>query len=114
MKEFLTIDELCDYLNLKKSFVYAKVESGELPCYRIGRLLRFKRQVVDAWMEGNRKGATEVVKGKKTPKPTQKRRTDIHGLVENAIAKVKGVEYIHNYGRPDQDKAKKEVSLETL
>ena len=46
-RKYLNIDELSQYLGLKKSLLYSYVEAGEIPHYRIGRLLRFK-------LDGNR------------------------------------------------------------
>ncbi len=51
MKEFLTIDELSEYLGIKKSSLYAKVERKEIPYYKVGRLVRFKKSDIDPWME---------------------------------------------------------------
>ncbi len=54
-KEFLDIRDLSECLSIKKSTLYAMVENGELPHYKIGRLIRFKHNDVDAWMETHRK-----------------------------------------------------------
>ena len=35
-KVFLNIDELSQYLGIKKSNLYAKVERQEIPFYRVG------------------------------------------------------------------------------
>jgi excisionase family DNA binding protein len=49
--EYLKIDDISAYLNIKTKTLYALVESGDIPHYRIGRLIRFKREDVDLWME---------------------------------------------------------------
>ncbi len=49
-KTYLTIDELCDLTGLKKATIYAKRSRRELPAYKFGRELRFKRLEVDAWI----------------------------------------------------------------
>lgn len=43
---------LAKYLGVKVSWVYGKVATGELPCIRVGRYLRFRVSDVLAWMEG--------------------------------------------------------------
>ncbi len=47
---YLTIIELCDLTGLKKATIYAKRSRRELPAYKFGRELRFKRSEVDAWI----------------------------------------------------------------
>jgi len=46
------VEELAAYLGVKPSWVYGKVATGELPCLRVGRYLRFRVSDVLAWMEG--------------------------------------------------------------
>lgn len=53
-KEFFTIEQLSEYLNLKRSTLYLQVEKGQIPHYRIGRLLRFKKGEIDSWIESHR------------------------------------------------------------
>jgi excisionase family DNA binding protein len=49
-KKLLTISEVATYLNIKEKTIYAKVEAGEIPHYRIGHLIRFKLDEIDAWL----------------------------------------------------------------
>ena len=51
---YLTIEELCELTKLKKSTIYAKRSRRELPAYRFGRELRFKRSEIDEWMQTKR------------------------------------------------------------
>ncbi len=51
MKKFLKIDDLSEYLGIKKSTLYAKASRGEIPHYKIDRLIRFKRTEIDSWIE---------------------------------------------------------------
>lgn len=115
MKEFLTIDDVCSFLSLKKSFVYSLVESGGIPHYRLGRLIRFRQSDIDTWMEDHRKEANNVdKKAKAIIKSTNRPEIDIDRIVEKSIksiARVKGLKYTPNHGRPDRDKGLgKEVS----
>lgn len=50
-KSFLTIKELCIYLNLKESHVRRMVFLSEIPYFKMGRLIRFKLTDIDAWLE---------------------------------------------------------------
>jgi putative molybdopterin biosynthesis protein len=53
----LTVPEVADLLRVRESTVYTWAESGALPCYRVGRLLRFDRAEVQSWLasRGNRR-----------------------------------------------------------
>ena len=43
-------DQAAWYLNVKTSWVYEAVRAGRLPCYRVGRHVRFTRPMLDAWL----------------------------------------------------------------
>jgi excisionase family DNA binding protein len=53
-EELLTVDEVQELLKVGRTFAYSLVRSGELPSYRVGRLLRVRRQDIDHWLEHNR------------------------------------------------------------
>ena len=116
MKEFLTIDELSQYLNIKKSTLYSMVESGEITHYRVGRLIRFKKQDVDVWMEGHRREENSAdKKAKVILKAINKPIADIDSLVKKSIAEAKGNRYTPHHGKPDQVMGlREEVSDGTL
>jgi excisionase family DNA binding protein len=48
----LTPDQLCELLQLKKSWLYDQVESGRLPCVRLGKQLRFRREDIHRHLDG--------------------------------------------------------------
>jgi len=75
-RKFLTISEIANYLNIKEKTIYAKVEAGEIPCYRIGRLIRFKKDEIDAWI-----GTKKVV----TINPEQKAKNILRSIRKPAI-----------------------------
>ena len=52
--QYLKIGDISTYLNIKSKTLYAMVESGDIPYYRIGRLIRFKIDDVDLWMEAKK------------------------------------------------------------
>lgn len=47
----LTIDELSAYLKIPKSTLYKVVREGKVPCQKIGRHWRFRREAIDRWLE---------------------------------------------------------------
>src|SRR3954471_11244049 len=48
------VDAVARYLSASKSWVYKAAERGELPCIRIGAMLRFAPNAVRAWLKGVR------------------------------------------------------------
>jgi len=60
---YLTIDELSDLTGLKKATIYAKRSRREIPAYKFGRELRFKRSDVDAWMNSKQLTCLEDEEG---------------------------------------------------
>ena len=61
--DFLTIDEVCKYLRAAKGTIYKYSKSRSIPCFMIGRQLRFRKEALDDW-----------VKKRETIKPHKKRR----------------------------------------
>lgn len=49
--ELLTIEQVQELLKVGRTFAYSLTKSGELPTYRVGRLLRVRRRDVDRWLE---------------------------------------------------------------
>ena len=64
MSDVLNIDEACEYLKLARSTIYRFTRAGIIPHIRIGRSLRFKKEVLDEWL---RRQAEEGI-----AKPTMK------------------------------------------
>ncbi len=51
MQEVMTAKQLAGYLQLNELTIYKKVRLGEIPVVKIGRALRFKKNVIDKWLE---------------------------------------------------------------
>lgn len=108
---FWSIEQVCQHLNIKRSMAYSLVESGSIPFYRIGRLLRFKPDDVKSWMESHRSEGIDASKrAKGILKIVNTPRVDVDRLVKKVVAETKQNLYTPHHGRPDRDKAKKEVS----
>ena len=49
----LTVKEVAEILNCRPSTVYAWAKCGEIPCYKIGGLLRFDQKEIEEWIKSN-------------------------------------------------------------
>ncbi|MDP4120829.1 MAG: helix-turn-helix domain-containing protein [Bacillota bacterium] len=48
--DIMTINELCDYLNIGQSMVYKLLNSGKLSAFRIGNRWKIPRKCVDEYV----------------------------------------------------------------
>jgi len=90
--KYLNIEEVSEYLGLRKSSLYSRVEAGEIPHYRVGRLLRFKLEDVEKWMDEHRQENVAVGEARRSVAnggPT----AHIDTIVKKAIAETKGLKY---------------------
>jgi len=49
---FITAQEAAEFLGYSIQTIYNKVNLGEIPHYKRGRTLRFRRSELDAWLRG--------------------------------------------------------------
>jgi excisionase family DNA binding protein len=84
---WITVKELSEYLRIKEKTLYYLVQRGQIPHYRVNKIILFKRQEIDTWMEGNR----AVAPGK-------------------SFAKISRSFYTGNEGKPDHLEERKVVS----
>ena len=52
--DIMTAQELAAYLKIDKQTVYRKFRRGELPGVKVGRVIRFRKAVIDAWLAGGK------------------------------------------------------------
>lgn len=86
-KNYLTVKEVAQYLGMKASTVYTWVP--EMPHYRVGNLIRFRKEDVDAWMETKREG-TEV---HQTTTRRTKSTMDVDNIVRKTIDAARAKSY---------------------
>jgi excisionase family DNA binding protein len=48
---WLSVDEIAKYLGVSSDTVYRWIEKHGMPAHRVGRLWKFKKEHVDAWVE---------------------------------------------------------------
>jgi excisionase family DNA binding protein len=46
----LRADQVAEVLNVRPSWVYDAVRTGSLPCVRVGRHIRFTREMLATWL----------------------------------------------------------------
>ena len=49
--EILTIGETAHYLRVSLSSLYKLAQEGRIPCQKVGRHWRFRREALDRWLE---------------------------------------------------------------
>ncbi len=47
----MTIEETSQYLRIPISSLYKLAQEGKIPCQKVGRHWRFRRQSIDHWLE---------------------------------------------------------------
>lgn len=51
--EIMTIGETAEYLRISLSSLYKLAHDGRIPCQKVGRQWRFRREGIDRWLEKN-------------------------------------------------------------
>lgn len=57
MNDYLTTEDVAKMLRVSKPTVRKAVEQQGLPAIRLGRVVRFERQAVEAWLAEQQKGS---------------------------------------------------------
>lgn len=47
---WLSVEDIAQYLGISKDTVYTWINKKNMPAHKIGRLWKFKRDEVDAWV----------------------------------------------------------------
>ena len=50
---WLSVDEIGEYLGVKRDTVYKWINDKGMPAHKIGRLWKFKKEDVDMWVKQN-------------------------------------------------------------
>jgi excisionase family DNA binding protein len=110
-KKFLTIGELSQYLGIKKSNLYSKVGRHEIPFYKWGRLIMFKKDEIDAFMDKCRVECFDIKKeAERVMKGANRSRVDVDRIVKKTVDEAKGRGYTSLQEKPGRIKGlRKEV-----
>ena len=101
-EEYWDIHDLSHYLKVKVKTLYARI--SEIPHYRIGRLIRFRKDEIDSWMASNK--VNDAERSNSSHKiPAKKSYTDnlpIERLIRKAIDQSKDDVYNSPHGKSDR------------
>lgn len=96
---FWDIEGLSKYLNVKVKTLYSMVPG--IPHYRIGKLIRFKKTEIDAWLESKRENNQETITQRKLCKSAN---NHIDSLIRKTIDQTKQEAYNFSHGKSDRIK----------
>ena len=58
---WLSVDEIGEYLGIKRDTVYKWINQKSMPAHKVGRLWKFKKDEVDTWVrEGKASNLTKA------------------------------------------------------
>jgi excisionase family DNA binding protein len=52
--ELLSIPQICQFLDMGKSWVYRRIHNGEIPSVRLGRAIKVRRSDLEQYLEEHR------------------------------------------------------------
>jgi len=109
-EKFLTVLDVALLLSVRPSTVYQWVSSGEIPHYRLGRIVRFKRKDLDVWIEEHReeKRIREAKKTREIFRVVSRGPKDIDPVIKKNIAEIKGNRYNPPQEKPGRVKGLRE------
>jgi excisionase family DNA binding protein len=55
----LTVEQVAAILGVRKSWVYERTRHGEIPCVKLGGLLRFDPKDLPRWVEAHKRGVSK-------------------------------------------------------
>jgi len=53
-EKLMTVKEVAEYLQLDEHTVYRMARKGEIPAYKIAGQWRFKKKLIEKWLEEHR------------------------------------------------------------
>ena len=100
---FWDIEDLSNYLKVKIKTLYAMTPN--IPHYRVGKLIRFKKAEIDAWLESKRAKVRNVkTNHREKRKTSESTNTNIDRIIRKTIDQSKDEGYNSNHGKPDHVK----------
>ena len=105
-KSYWDILDLSHYLNVKVKTLYAMIY--DIPHYRIGKLIRFKKEEIEAWMENKKAKDDFKTQPRKKREVSELANSHINRLIRKTIDQTKQEDYNLDHGKPDLKGSKRE------
>jgi excisionase family DNA binding protein len=51
---WLSVDEIAEYIGVKRDTIYKWIADREMPAHRVGRFWKFKKEQIDTWVENGK------------------------------------------------------------
>jgi excisionase family DNA binding protein len=48
---WLSVDEIAEYLGIKRDTVYKWIAENRMPAHKVGRLWKFRKEEIDDWIK---------------------------------------------------------------
>jgi len=100
-KGFWDIEDLSAYLKVKIKTLYAMIP--DIPHYRVGKLIRFKKQEIDFWMEHKKENVQDVkIQAREKRKTSDSANKHIDRIIRKTIDQTKQEDYNLDHGKSDR------------
>ena len=98
---FWNIKDLSNYLKVKIKTIYAMIP--DIPHYRIGKLIRFKKSEIDAWSKSKRENVQDFkIQTREKRKASDSASNNIEKLIRKTIDQTKQEDYNLDHGKSDR------------
>ena len=98
--------DLSRYLKVKVKTLYAMIY--DIPHYRVGKLIRFKKEEIEAWMENKKAKDAFKTQPRKKREVSESANSHIDRLIRKTIDQTKQEDYNLDHGEPDLKGSKRE------
>ena len=98
---FWDIEDLSNYLKVKIKTLYSMIPG--IPHYRVGKLIRFRKQEIDAWLESKRGNVQDIkIHTRKIRKTSDSANNYIDKIIRKTIDQTKQEDYNLDHGKSDR------------
>ena len=58
-EKWLTVDTICDYLQVTKDTIYKWISARDMPAHKVGKRWMFQKSEIDRWIKGGKAADTK-------------------------------------------------------